>query len=292
MSIRGPGRLPDFVVIGAPKAGTSSLHYYLSFHPGIHVSKPKEPCFFSESPPLGKWHLGLDWYRGLFRTDKPVCGEASTEYARWPAVPGVMEKMQPLLPGAKLIYLLREPFERLKSHYRMDARLGIYTGSFAAWVKEREDRILCSCYGTQLRHVLEFYPRDRILLVETAELKERREACLRVVFNFLGVDPSFTSAKFNKLRNEGRRQPQASPTGIALARSRPMRWLHRALPMPLYWRLERLLQRPFLVPAPDLTLPWEEERRLKARLRAEVDLVRELSGLPLPSLEVPPLPGS
>jgi hypothetical protein len=76
------GRLPDFIVIGAAKAGTTSLHFYPSLHPEIFMSTPKVPRFFADAPePLGRWHPGEVWYRRLFVTTKRLAGETSPTYA-------------------------------------------------------------------------------------------------------------------------------------------------------------------------------------------------------------------
>ena len=88
------GRLPDFIIVGATKAGTTSLDFYLSLHHEIHMARPKESLFFIDAPePLGRWRNGIDWYRGLFRSEKRICGEASPAYTHAPALPGVPERM-------------------------------------------------------------------------------------------------------------------------------------------------------------------------------------------------------
>jgi len=77
------GRLPNFIIVGATKAGTTSLDFYLSLHPEIQMARPKEPRFFIDAQePFGRWGRGPDWYRGLFQTGKRLCGEAY--YARLP----------------------------------------------------------------------------------------------------------------------------------------------------------------------------------------------------------------
>lgn len=75
-SKKNQGRLPDFIVIGSGKGGTTSLDFYLSLHPEIQMARPKEPRFFVDlPPPLGRWSLGIPWYRGLFRSGKKFAGK-------------------------------------------------------------------------------------------------------------------------------------------------------------------------------------------------------------------------
>lgn len=100
--------LPNLVVIGGMKCGTSSLHYYLSLHPQISMSEPKELSFFAEN-----WPRGRDWYEAHFPEDLPIRGESSPNYMKHPAFPGVPERMVSLVPDAKLVYLVRDPIARI-----------------------------------------------------------------------------------------------------------------------------------------------------------------------------------
>jgi hypothetical protein len=87
------GRLPNFIVIGAAKRGTTSLHYYLSLHPEIFMSRVKEARFFGdERDSIGRWNRGLDWYNSLFQTTLPICGESSPAYTTWPDAETHQEK--------------------------------------------------------------------------------------------------------------------------------------------------------------------------------------------------------
>ena len=78
-------RWPDFLVIGATKAGTTSLDFYLSLHPDIHMARPKEPRFFiDDAEPIGRWSRGEEWYRSLFVSPKRLAGETSPLYTDEP----------------------------------------------------------------------------------------------------------------------------------------------------------------------------------------------------------------
>src|SRR5215210_6346576 len=97
------GALPNLVVIGAQKCGTSGLHYHLGLHPEVSMSKPKELNFF-----IGErnWPRGEDWYRRHFDPNAKVRGEASPNYTAFPQHVGVPERMASMVPDAKLIYVL------------------------------------------------------------------------------------------------------------------------------------------------------------------------------------------
>jgi hypothetical protein len=142
------GRLPDFLIIGATKTGTTSLDFYLSLHPEIHMARPKEPRFFIDAPePLGRWGRGLDWYRGLFRSEKRICGEASPTYSNWSAMQGVFERMHSVVPDAKILFVVRERFARLRSSYLMNVRYRGIEDSFADFLQKNNGRLMPRCMG-------------------------------------------------------------------------------------------------------------------------------------------------
>ncbi len=85
------GALPNLIVIGGLKCGTTSLHHYLNLHPEIGMSRPKELNFFVEEL---NWELGADWYRGHFPADVAVRGETSPHYTNRPRFEGVAERMR------------------------------------------------------------------------------------------------------------------------------------------------------------------------------------------------------
>lgn len=110
------GRLPDFIIIGAAKAGTTSLYEYLVRHPSLCMSNPKEPEFFAREDVYAR---GQHWYESLFAQARPDqrVGEASTLYTRSPDAVHVPDRMKRMLPDVKLIYMLRNPVQRAYSYY-------------------------------------------------------------------------------------------------------------------------------------------------------------------------------
>jgi hypothetical protein len=186
------GRLPDFLIIGAAKSGTSTLYEYLTAHPEIFMSPIKEPCFFDSDV---AWDKGLDWYRGLFReaAENQLCGEASTNYTRWPQVPDVPQRIAEIMPDVKLIYVLRHPVERAYSHYVHRHTREVYPGepfrrSFEEFVEEDPMCLDSSDYAMQIDQYLSFFPRDSLLILRLEDLKRDPGPLLRRVLRFLGVD--------------------------------------------------------------------------------------------------------
>lgn len=281
------GRLPDFIVIGAAKAGTSSLDLYLGLHPEIYMARPKEPRFFVDAPPpTGHWSMGTDWYTRRFVTDKPLCGEASPQYTRMPSLPGVAERMAAVVPNAKLIYLVREPMARLRSQYAMQMKHDTFRGSFADYVDRCPQAVDSSCYGRQLEAYLRHYPLDWILVVESADLQARRRDTLRRIFRFIGADDTFFTPLFLHERNVGRAERYPGPLGRRIERSGPMRLAKRLLHGGAYFYLRNAVLAPFALPVPPPVLPDPKRLELETLLRNEVALLRTLTGLPLPSLDM------
>src|SRR5205809_6736903 len=105
----------NLIIPGFGKSGTASLHSYLALHPDICMSEPKEPGFFAISE---AWRRGPEWYDTFFDDDgKPRCwyGESSTIYSIWePALKRIKESLH----SPKFIVLLRDPVQRLISHYK------------------------------------------------------------------------------------------------------------------------------------------------------------------------------
>src|SRR5262245_46073038 len=109
-------RLPTFLVIGAMKGGTTALHTYLGSHPDVFMSDLKEPHFFSSG--LG-WDKGEEWYCSLFTEagSATAVGESSTSYSKFPDVRHVPERAISLIPDLRVVYLVRDPIERIRSQY-------------------------------------------------------------------------------------------------------------------------------------------------------------------------------
>lgn len=288
------GRLPDFIVMGSMKCGTTSLHHYLSCHPDVYVSRPKELNFFlgggrqeDNDPPWGNWWRGEAWYRSHFVTDRRVCGEVSPGYVRASSAALTMARMWDLRPDARLVLVVREPMERLRSHYLMVRRDAHETmPTFEEFVSDSRfaDEVACSDYGSQIGRILERFPHESLLVVESAELDRNRSATLGRLFRFLGVEPGFRSPCFSRRLFE--RKHRRFPTGFGrrVLRSPLMRLSERLLPFTLHEAVRNMLLTPFSVPEPTPVLPAGVEAALRARFRDEVDRARRLSRLPLPSL--------
>jgi Sulfotransferase domain len=189
---------PNLLVIGAAKCGTTSLHEYLNAHPAIAMSREKELDFFVEEK---NWGRGLDWYEAQF-DDAPVRGESSVSYAAFPEYEGVPERIAAALPDVRLVYLVRDPVERVVSHFFHHSIR--YPGQSLDGLGSSDlgRRLVdVSRYWTQLSQYLDHFAADRILVVDSDELRDRRRETLARIFAFLGVDPAVSSPAFSRRHN-------------------------------------------------------------------------------------------
>jgi sulfotransferase family protein len=184
--------LPNFLVIGAIKSGTTSLHRYLRRHPQVFTSKRKEPEFFASGGKVGTWDRGLRWYEDLFAEagDALAVGEASISYTQYPLYEGVPARIAQVLPDVRLVYLVRHPIDRMVSHFWMRIRNGRETEKSIDKALHTDSHYLdISRYAMQIEQYLEYFSLERILIVKSEDLRAEREATLGRIFGFLGVDP-------------------------------------------------------------------------------------------------------
>jgi hypothetical protein len=245
------GALPNLIVIGAHKCGTSSLHYYLGLHPEIQMSSPKELRFFCEQAvstgqeeqwrwhARGNWSRGVEWYADHFDPAVPIRGESSPPYTA-PFFPGSAERMASVVPGARLVYIVRDPIERMLSAWAHYRAAGLERRGIEEALSQPGNTYLeRSRYHTRLLPYLERFPQDRILILASEDLRDRRRETMAEVFAFLGVDPDFWSPRMGRARNVGAGRGHRRRLLDRLARSRLGERVARALPQELKWHLER-----------------------------------------------------
>lgn len=223
-------KLPNFFVVGAAKAGTTSLYYYLKQHPEIYMSPIKEPHFFSKDinvnlfrkdyrksvsidtksyfskPKLKELHsvfiTEYEDYVKLFREvkDEKAIGEASGSYLYSKVAAREIYKFN---PNSKIIIILRDPIERAYSHYIMDLMSG-FTDK-ADFIKEVINDynkpqkgwgisnlyIELGLYYEQVKRYLEVFPKENVKIILYDDYKNQTEKVLKEIFSFLDVDSNF-----------------------------------------------------------------------------------------------------
>lgn len=263
--------LPTFLIIGAMKGGTTSLFYYLAEHPAVRMASMRESDFFLARRNYGR---GIEWYASLF--DGPpgptAFGESSPNYSKRQIFPGVPERMHAAVPDARLIYCVRDPIDRIVSHWVHNVSQGRERRSLADALAHPagENYILTSRYHYQVEAYLEHWDLDRILIVESRALREDRTSVLGDVFAFIGVDPAYESPAFERLHHVSsiKTRPARMDRFVPSVRLRRMLrpWLPRALAEPVP------LEVPELDPA--------TRARLEDALHPDAEALRALTGLP------------
>ncbi len=270
--------LPTFLVIGAAKSGTSSLFAYLRGHPEVFMSTPKELHFFSHG-----WDRGLEHYESFFEGsgDYRARGEASTSYTQAPRFDGVPARVAKALPDVRLVYLIRNPVDRIRSQYVHYVDRGREGRPLEQAVRENPDYLDTSRYAYQLGLYLEHFERDQVLVISTDQLRDSRTETMGEVYRFLGVDPDAPIRPFDRELNRSadkRRAPALVDSGRRfLRRSR----VGRHLPRSVLARGHQLVSRPFpkdvAVVSPELEKwIWDELaddlRDLRTLVRPDFDL--------------------
>jgi len=210
--------LPDFLIVGAKKCGTTALYSYLTQHPEIAPALKKEIYFFNAYFGRGKL-----WYRSHFPTrsakGSTLTGEATPDYLFHPHC---AERIKATVPQVKLIAILRNPVDRAYSFYNHNLRAGLETLSFEDAISKEEERLegetakvdaegdyfsfdfmhhsylRRGIYVDQLKQWEQHFPKSQLCVVRTEGLYEEPEETLRDSFDFLGL-PYHAPKEFKKL---------------------------------------------------------------------------------------------
>lgn len=192
-------RLPDVVMIGAAKSGTTSLAKRLDQHPRVCLANPKEPEYFSHDE---RFVRGPGWYDQVWDAAQPgqLLLDASTAYTRFPQHPRTAARLARHCPHAKLIYLMRHPVDRAYSHFVHRFTKELFPGrpfdrSFEAHVLQDPMCLDSSDYKTQIELYLEHFPREQLLLLFTHQLARDEANTLRRVAEFLEIDPDLEALR-------------------------------------------------------------------------------------------------
>lgn len=203
-------RRPDFVIIGAMKCATSTLHDQLARQSGVFMSTPKEPNFFSDDE---QWAQGLRWYGSLFEPAQPddLCGESSTHYTKLPAYPDTVSRLSAHVPDAKFIYIMRDPIDRLVSQYIHEWSMRNISVPIDEAVRIHHELLDYSKYSMQIRPWLERFGHAKVLPVFFERLTNRPDAEFDRICRFLGLDDTRSWYKEAEAKNVSSQRTQRSP---------------------------------------------------------------------------------
>ena len=178
------------IIIGAMKAGTTSLFLHLSEHPQICACPVKEPDFFSKEE---NWIRGIQYYESLWRClpSHTVALEASTNYTKHPHHPHAAERIASTGRDFRFVYMLRDPIHRIESHLNHGIRVGWWTKKDLGDATVEDYPLDISRYAMQLDMFRHHFNRDQILLIAFEDFVKDPGTVLRNVCNFLEINPDF-----------------------------------------------------------------------------------------------------
>lgn len=283
--------MPNLFVIGAAKCGTTSLHRYLDLHRQISMSRIKEPDYFLSHLPtdFGPRVSDRNRYLRLFSTGTLFRGESSTRYSMYPLFEGVPAAIAKDAPGARIIYMVRDPVARIASltrqmiSVRSDKRSNSGgPADVGRWMGDFSDPanlyIASGRYMTQLDRYLQHFPREAILVLDSDRLSGEREETMSEVFNFLGVDPDDVEGAFELESNQSE-ELTVKPAVWRWLKGHPgLRGAWRNLPDATRHRVSGFIGRTLGEPVARTEIDEQLTSELEAIFRPEVERLRSFTG--------------
>jgi len=185
-------------IVGAPKAGTTSLHHYLSQHTNVSMSSVKEPNFFSSKEVESLFYNSKcvddsnDYHKLFSKEKKQIRGEASVSYLFYENVP---KRIHNYNSEAKIIIMLREPIERAFSHYLMDCRLGFCSEKLEdiianpqSFPQYFQQYLELGNYYSQLKRYQDIFGKEKLLIIFYDDFKTDTKKVMKSVFSFLQIE--------------------------------------------------------------------------------------------------------
>jgi hypothetical protein len=252
--------LPTFIIPGANKSGTSYAAQILGYHPDIFMSYSKEPSFFSTHKKFGQYNRGIDFYYKNFvdyKGEKHI-GEASTVYMYDPRSPELIHRH---LGNIHLIFVLRDPIDRVYSNYWQSIKGGLDLPDFKTFIRSdhshSKELIDVSRYDIHLSRYFEYFPHNRVLIRLFDQLKGEPVLFFNAVTEFLNLKPMPESIDYGKKVN-----PSSIPRSKIMAKALKYRPFIQTIKeiIPAQWgpifrnylvKSRKLVQVPFTYPEID-----------------------------------------
>lgn len=220
---------PNFLVIGAQKCGTTSLCALLGQHPEVFMSDPKEPHYFAKDEIYAR---GWEWYTSLFENaaGARAIGEGSTGYTLHTVFPKAPARIARDLPDAKLIYMVRDPLERIESAWMQRRGDGLPAWNLAKTLQRFPRMVDASRYWRQLNYYRRYFADERILILFFEDFKTAQEEVLRSCYRFLGVDVDPRIEQPNRIENVSQGKLAESRFSVWVRHNPRIRQLGRVVP--------------------------------------------------------------
>lgn len=270
--------LPNFLLVGAMKCGTTSLHAALDRLPDVGFTRDKEPGFLADAD-LDRAAL-VAAYADAYPRLPTWRGDASTDYAKVPQVPDVPARAVDLLGEVPILYLVRDPIDRIRSHWRHLVVTGRTSDPLERAVVDNPRLVDTTRYATQVDAWREFLPRERILVLHLHELTTDAGGTLERVVRHIGLDGVPEVPAELPRENVQANQLRGGTVTDRIARSAfYRRHVRDRIPKDLRRRVPTLLGQRGAASMPDEALDPATERDLRAELEPELERLRDQYGL-------------
>ena len=266
------------LIIGTMKGGTTSLFNYLAEHPQISPCIEKEPCFFSDRAKLNR---GYDYYQSLWNFDSnvhKVALEASTSYTRVThpqylnAAPNIYRYSNSNRIDFKFIYILRNPLDRIESHYTHGRAWGFGETEKSLTEGINREVLETSMYAMQIEEYYQRFSADRILLLNFEDLKRHPQAILQKICRFLEIDDTYNFQDSNTVHNQGgSRTTIKLPGWYKIRRTNKIRAISNLIPVKQKERFRGFFGSKVDEP---IRLSSEQREFVSAELQADLEKLR------------------
>lgn len=237
---------------------------------------PKELDFFYEGI---NSHRGLDWYQQHFQHDNLIQGEVSPNYSKCHLYRNVPERIHAVIPGVRIIYVLREPIARIISHFKHTIGEDTEDRTHDQILENSFDNFVStSRYMAQLDQYLQFFDMKQILIITAERLRNKRQETLKQIFGFLDLDDSVSSESFKQIRHDSSIKVKRNLLGRAFARYPTLRHIESGIKsiVPRQWYplfahvIGSSFSRPVLSP--------KQQAEIIDLLRDDVQRLKKLTG--------------
>ncbi len=222
--------LPNVLLVGAMKGGTTTLFFDLVSHPGAFVPLDKELAVLATDEVLSE--AGRERWEGFYKRSLPgqVIVDGSTDYTKLPVVRGVAKRARYVLgENVRIVYVVREPVARAVSHHRHIADAGDTTQDFETAIRTNPDLIDFGRYAMQIEPWISEFGRDRVMIIRMESYMHNRVAGSSALFSFVGLDPEVVRGGSAPARNVGDGKAIHNRLSRFIASSR----LYRSMARPL-----------------------------------------------------------
>lgn len=265
------GRMPNLMIIGAMKCGTSSLHDYLSLHPDIFMSTPKEIHYFADIHFKSK---SLDWYKSFFESDKKILGCSPQSYTKChnKFYQNIPQRIYEHSPNIKMIYIVRDPLKRYTSHilesYQCD------TSADIKYSQESGNYLKTGLYYKQMLAYLEYFNKEQIHILSLEDLQENKLQELNKIFRFLEIDELHDESIFNFITNDA----DSKPFPRIIRKNIFYRIGNKVIPRLTNSIAKFIANKYFAHQLKKPVLSLEEENTIKEQMKDDIAKFREFTG--------------